>query len=151
MTPLAGQAGRFLPYVAGCTRLAFGAAFVLRPAGAATAWAGPAATQPGTQLLTRSMGVPDLLLGVGLLTALRRGDRRTASTWLGHAAAAGVVDAAATVVAYRHLPRTGRLFLLFIAGATLTDGWLAAQLSAPCGASGTNSSAGAGEHPAAAG
>jgi len=71
------------------------------------------------------MGVRDLLLGVGLLEAVRRGDRRAVSTSLSYGVAAGLVDATATALAYRSLPRSGRAFLLFIAAAALGDAYLA--------------------------
>jgi hypothetical protein len=74
------------------------------------------------------MGIRDLLLGVGLLQSLNRGDMSDAGTWLGFGAAAGVVDTGATVAAYSGLPRCGRAFLIFIVGALITDASLALRL-----------------------
>src|SRR5262249_43059992 len=51
--------------------------------------------------------------------------------WLSYGAAAGVIDAGATLAAYPSLPRGGRAFLLFITGALVTDTLLAAQLRSP--------------------
>jgi hypothetical protein len=117
-----------LARLGGWTRVAFGTAFVLTPRAVARPWVGTGADTAGAQLLTRSMGIRDLLLGVGLLQALNRNDRRLAATWLGYGAAAGVVDTGAAMAAYPGLPRTGRRFLLFIIGALATDAMLAAQL-----------------------
>src|SRR5260370_29810607 len=77
------------------------------------------------------MGMRDLLLGAGLLQALSQDDHRTAARWLSYGAAAGVIDAGATLAAYPSLPRGGRAFLLFITGALVTDTLLAAQLPRP--------------------
>jgi hypothetical protein len=68
-----------LAQLAGWTRVAFGAAFVVAPKITARPWAGSGIDTAGAQLLTRSMGVRDLLLGVGLLHALNRDDKRAAS------------------------------------------------------------------------
>src|SRR5258708_39140199 len=58
-------------------------------------------------------------------------DHRTAARWLSYGAAAGVIDAGATLAAYPSLPRGGPVFLLFITGALVTDTLLAAQLRSP--------------------
>lgn len=117
-----------LARLAGWTRVAFGASFVLAPRATARPWIASAVDTPGTQLLARSVGIRDSLLGVGLLRALNRADRQTAATWLAHGAAAGVVDAAATLAVYSGLPRSGRTFLLLIIGALGADAGLAANL-----------------------
>lgn len=56
--------------LAGITRICFGTAFIVAPHASARPWVGAAADSAGAQLLTRSMGIRDLLLGVGLLQAL---------------------------------------------------------------------------------
>ena len=117
-----------LARLAGITRICFGTAFIVAPRASARPWVGAGADSAGAQLLTRSMGIRDLLLGAGLLQALNRADHRTAARWLGYGAAAGVIDAGATLAAYPSLPRGGRVFLLFITGAFVTDTMLAAQL-----------------------
>jgi hypothetical protein len=117
-----------LARLAGITRICFGTAFIVAPRASARPWVGAGADSAGAQLLTRSMGIRDLLLGVGLLQALNQADHRTAARWLSYGAAAGVIDAGATLAAYPSLPRGGRAFLLFITGALVTDALLAAQL-----------------------
>jgi hypothetical protein len=117
-----------LARLAGITRICFGTAFIVAPRASARPWVGPGADSAGAQLLTRSMGIRDLLLGAGLLQALNQADHRTAARWLSYGAAAGVIDAGATLAAYPSLPRGGRAFLLFITGALVTDTLLAAQL-----------------------
>jgi len=120
-----------LARAAGITRICFGTAFIIAPHASARPWAGAGADSAGAQLLTRSMGIRDLLLGVGLLQALNQSDHPTAARWLSYGAAAGVIDAGATLAAYPSLPRTGRAFLLFITGALITDTLLAVQLRRP--------------------
>ena len=120
-----------LARLAGITRICFGTAFIVAPQASARPWVGAGADSPGAQLLTRSMGIRDLLLGVGLLQALNQADRQTAARWLSYGAAAGVIDAGATLAAYPSLPRAGRAFLLFITGALVSDTLLAAQLRSP--------------------
>ncbi|MGH9006105.1 MAG: hypothetical protein ACRDV6_00055 [Acidimicrobiales bacterium] len=71
------------------------------------------------------MGIRDLLLGVGLLQSIYRGDLRGAATWVSFGAAAGVVDAGATIAAYSGIPPSGRAFLIFIVGALVIDASLA--------------------------
>jgi hypothetical protein len=136
-----------LAQLAGATRIAFGTGFIVAPKTLARPWAGPAAAAPGAQLLTRSMGIRDLLLGVGLLRALGKGDQQAAATWLAYGAAAGVVDAAATLAAYRALPRAGRAFLLFITGALGADALLAVALRAQDAAAQHDRLRGAGRCP----
>jgi len=120
-----------LARLAGITRICFGTAFIVAPHASARPWVGAGADSAGAQLLTRSMGIRDLLLGAGLLQALNQADHRTAARWLSYGAAAGVIDAGATLAAYPSLPRGGRAFLLFITGALVTDALLAAQLVFP--------------------
>ncbi len=132
--PAASAAPRIvldLARLAGVTRIGFGAAFVIAPRAAARPWAGAGAGTAGAQLLTRSMGVRDLLLGVGLVRSLKDRDHSGAATWLAYGAAAGMVDAAATLAAYRELPRSGRAFLVFITAALGVDAVLAAAISRP--------------------
>jgi hypothetical protein len=97
-----------LARLAGITRICFGTAFIVAPHASARPWVGAGADSAGAQLLTRSMGIRDLLLGVGLLQALNQADHRTAARWLSYGAAAGVIDAGATLAAYPSLPQGGR-------------------------------------------
>jgi hypothetical protein len=95
--------------VAGITRICFGTACIVAPRASARPWVGPGADSAGAQLLTRGMGIRDLLLGAGLLQALNHADHRAAARWLSYGAAAGVIDAGATLAAYPSLPRGGRV------------------------------------------
>jgi hypothetical protein len=120
-----------LARLVGITRICFGTAFIVAPHASARPWVGASADSAGAQLLTRSMGIRDLLLGAGLLQALNQADHQTAARWLSYGATAGVIDAGATLAAYPSLPRRGRAFLLFITGALVADTLLAAQLRSP--------------------
>jgi hypothetical protein len=63
-----------LARLAGITRICFGTAFIVAPRASARPWVGAGADSAGAQLLTRSMGVRDLLFGAGLLQALNQAD-----------------------------------------------------------------------------
>jgi len=105
-------------------RMAAGAALLVAPGVVATAWVGrDTASRPGVHVLLRALGVRDLVLGLGLKTALDR-DAPTRG-WLEGGLAADGVDAAATLLAGDDLPVTGRLLVGALAGGGVALGaWL---------------------------
>ncbi|MDP9022491.1 MAG: hypothetical protein M3N57_07315 [Actinomycetota bacterium] len=104
----------------GITRVAIGAGLLLAPRLAAGPWIGADAARPGTKTMTRAAGARDLAIGVGTLLARRHG--RSARGWLEAAALVDAADAAATLLAWRELPRAGRWAALVMAGtATVLD------------------------------
>jgi hypothetical protein len=115
---------RLASYAVACVRIGFGLAFIAAPQLTSRRWLGSVADAPGGQVVVRSMGVRDGVLGVGLLLALRRGDTASASRWLGYGAAAGLVDVAATAAALDDLPRSSRAFLAFIVSGLVGDATL---------------------------
>ena len=78
-----------------------GAATVVAPRRMTRTWSGPAADLPGGQLAARSVGIREVALAFGLLTA--RDDRSRQRPWLLAAAAADAVDVAATAWSLRRL------------------------------------------------
>ena len=107
-------------------RVAIGTALLLVPGAVARGWVGEAAGQAGTKLLARGLGGRDLVLGLGVIGALDRGDPR-AQDWVRASALADVVDAVATALAYRHLPKRARCGVLLLAGGAAVAGFVAAD------------------------
>jgi hypothetical protein len=83
------------------------------------------ADRAGARLFIRAFGARDILLGVGAMTAGRRGE--SPRPWLLAAGLADAFDAAATATTYRRLPRQGRAltFAVSLAPAllNLTTAW----------------------------
>jgi hypothetical protein len=93
-------------------RAAFGAVIVLAP-GLLKPWLGEVARTPGGRTLGRAFGARDLAMGVGCYLALSDDDNKgAAKQWLQLCAASDAVDAAATLLAYRRLPKRGRFLTL---------------------------------------
>jgi len=78
-----------------------GAATLLAPQRLTRGWSGPAADLPGGQLAARSIGIREVVLAAGLLTARRERDRQR--PWLLAATAADAVDVVATAWSLRRL------------------------------------------------
>jgi hypothetical protein len=95
-------------------RFAFGVAFIAKPTLMERAWIGKQARVPGAQLLARAVGARDLVLGIGGLHAVTRGDG-SARPWLGAAAVCDAVDFGATWAAGRTIPAQARRGVLAIA------------------------------------
>jgi hypothetical protein len=110
-----------------CGRIAVGAGMTVLPGRAGGTWFGAASRQPIVKTAVRALGVRDALIGVGTLRALEEGE--PVRPWLLAGALADGVDAVATVVAYRHLPKRRRFLVLAIATtATVANVLLADQV-----------------------
>jgi len=97
-------------------RIAAGAGFLVAPGRMLRAWSGiDAKSTPAARMVATSVGVRDLLLGVGLCRALQR--RQDVATWLWYGVAADAVDALGALRDFRALPLTGRLALPVALGA----------------------------------
>lgn len=123
---VAGRRGdaRAVAKAVGAGRIALGASYLLAPNLALRAWPG---TRPGPgadgallRMLARSTGGRDVALGVGALLAVSHGG--PVRGWLEAAMLADVVDAAAILVAFRHLPRARASFMVAAALATAVAG-----------------------------
>lgn len=98
-------------------RIAVGVGAVVAPGRFTRAWIGAAdGDRPGPRLVARAFGVRDAALGIITLKAIDDDDDRLADL-LKLGAVCDGVDAAATVVAFRHLPKAMR-FLTFATAAT---------------------------------
>lgn len=108
-------------------RVALGLAAIARPELPARPWvgAGPAAT-PAVQVFGRALGGRDVALGLAALAGRGRPGARRLTVGLG--ALADGVDMAATLLAWKDLPRGGRLMILAVTvGATGLGAWSAAN------------------------
>ena len=90
-----------------------GVALVAVPATSARTWIGPVARDPAVKVMVRAMGARDLAIGLGTIHALSEG--APAKAWSLAGAASDLVDAAATLVAIRHLGLRRALPLLVVA------------------------------------
>jgi hypothetical protein len=95
-------------------RVGLGALLLVRPA-AARSWIGDVAEQPGGRVAVRALAVRDLVIGVGVLRALDRGE--SLRPWLAFSAAADLGDTLATLGAVRRLPRGAIGALALAAGS----------------------------------
>ena len=95
----------------------FGAGNIAQPhATARSNWIGRAARKPGAQVMIRSQGVRDLVLGAGAIAAATRSDPSELRHWmLGHTAS-DLTDFVATLVALDDLPKRRGRFALTVAG-----------------------------------
>lgn len=94
-------------------RVLIGSALLVAPKQAARGWLGDTAEDPATQTAVRAFGARDIALGLGVLLAIRRG--RSPRGWVEAGILADAADAAATLIAWKHLPRFGRAATLVVA------------------------------------
>jgi hypothetical protein len=104
-----------------------GGGLVVAPAAWSRPWTGPAVNAPVAKLMARMFGVREVVLGVGILSAVD--DHQQAARWLRLGGVADAVDGAAVLVAWRHLPRVARYADLGMGlGAALANSFLARQI-----------------------
>jgi hypothetical protein len=117
-------------------RVGIGAALLLRPRRAGTAWVGrKAAKQRGTQALLRSMGARDVVIGMIALHTLD--NPQVGPRWQRTCAAIDAVDAIVTVLAIGDLPLYGVVWVTALAGGSAAAGFTFADgLAASAAASG---------------
>ena len=106
----------------GAGRALVGVALLAAPAPIARSWVGADGTP--ANVLSRSLGARDVVIGAGLaLAAARDGDPRAVA---GRRRLADAVDGIATVAAGDDIPRNGRLATGALAGGSALFGaWLA--------------------------
>ena len=117
---------RSIARITAAGRVAIGTALLVAPRAVTRGWIGEAGGEPGAKLLARGLGGRDLVLGLGVINALDRGDPR-APDWVRASALADVADAGATVLAFRHLPKRARFGVLLLAGGAAAAGFVAAD------------------------
>lgn len=109
----------------GVARSALGVVAFVLPGVPLTPWVGAERRHPSSRLLGRALGGRDLALGLGTLTAARSDG--PVRPWVVAGGLADAGDVAATLLAWRALPRVGRLAVLAAAaggvlGALVTAG-----------------------------
>jgi hypothetical protein len=111
-------------------RIAIGAGALLAPGLLGRTMTGRDDAGGGARLFARMVGARDLGLGVGVLTGLGRGT--PVRGWLEVSAMVDGVDAAACLLARRHV-RAGVLpgVVVLAAGGALLSAWLAPRLDPP--------------------
>jgi hypothetical protein len=107
-------------------RVAVGAGLLVLPGRVAGVWLGDESRTPAAKVLARAMGVRDLVLGLGVLQALDRGDAG-ARQWVQASAVADVGDATAVLLAYRRLPRRRRFMGFVVAAGAAAAGFVVAE------------------------
>ncbi len=100
----------------GWLRIAFGATLFLMPRLGVRVWTGERIGDVTTTMAVRSLGLRDVSIGWGLITALEKG--APVRGWLEAGALADAGDAVGTLAAWRDLPKArALLWLLSEAGA----------------------------------
>ena len=117
---------RSIARITAAGRVAIGAALLVAPRAVTRGWIGEPGGQPGAKLLARGLGGRDLVLGLGVINALDRGDPR-AQDWVRASALADGADALGTALAFRHLPKRSRFAVLLLAGGAAVAGFVAAD------------------------
>jgi hypothetical protein len=102
-------------------RLGFGAGMLLAPARLSRPWIGGEAAGSGTQVVVRSLGARDLVIGAGALVS-RGPDRQH---WLLAAVVSDATDLIASLAAGSALPLRGRILVGAAAGGAIAAGVLA--------------------------
>lgn len=88
-------------------------------------WGAATAASPAVVFFSRLVGARDAILGAGTMAALQGEGTSSVRPWMSYGAAADAVDAVATLLAYKHLPKRKRFALLTMAaGGAATGGYL---------------------------
>ena len=88
-------------------------------------WGAGVAGTPAVLFFSRIVGARDAILGAGAMAALQGEGTAAVRPWMSYGAAADAVDAVATLLAYKHLPKRKRFALLTMAAAgAATGGYL---------------------------
>lgn len=93
-------------------------------------WGAEAAGSPPVMFLTRLVGVRDAIIGAGAIAALQGEGTGAVRPWMSYGAAADAIDAVATLLAYKHLPKRKRFMLLgAAAGGAATGAYLMTSMA----------------------
>ena len=111
-------------------RIAIGILLMLFPRRLAKGlWGAAHAASPAVVFFSRLVGARDAILGLGTMAALQGEGTASVRPWMSYGAAADGVDAVATLLAYRHLPKRKRFVLLTMAaGGAATGGYLMTRM-----------------------
>jgi hypothetical protein len=97
-------------------RVGYGAALIAAPERLARRWLGPDSSRAPAQVPLRALGMRELLIHVGGLAALLRGE--TVRPWLGASIAGDLTDIAATVAGRSELPAGAASATAVVAGVS---------------------------------
>lgn len=98
-------------------RVALGIGLIAAPERIGRGWIGPAATERSVEVLARSVGIRDVVLGAGGAASLMSGSD-SARDWMFGAVAADVGDLIATLLARDVLPANGVRGTTVLAGGS---------------------------------
>jgi hypothetical protein len=101
-------------------RVAFGAALMLAPRRVAHGWIGDDVDRAPVELLVRSVGARDLVVGAGAIVAAASG--QPVRPWLRAGAIADAADALLTAAYFSKLPRQGAMGTLALTAAAAYAG-----------------------------
>jgi hypothetical protein len=105
-------------------RVVVGSSLVVAPRFTGRRWIGETADDRAVMVFTRALGIRDLALGVGSLSALTNGE--PAKQWTLLSAASDAVDFAATMLAVRRIGLRRAVPVLLVAGTAAAIGVAAA-------------------------
>jgi hypothetical protein len=108
-----------------CGRIGLGLALALAPGTAGRSWIGSDSRLPGGRVAVRATGIRDIVMGMGLLMAMRRGSH--ARDWVEACIVADAGDAAFTLMSFGDLPSYGRFVTLASAAGSAHIGARIAQ------------------------
>lgn len=104
----------------GFARIAVGASLLLMPSRGGRTWIGPSAADAPVKVALRAMAIRDLAIGLGAVIAVDRD--APARGWIEAGALSDAGDLAATLLAWRQLPKFGRLVAAGMAAAGMIGG-----------------------------
>jgi hypothetical protein len=106
-------------------RIVIGASVIVFPRLLGPGWVGDSEMTNGAKVLARALGARDLALGIGVNAAID--NDAPVRGWLEGSALADVLDATATLLAWRSLPARGRTGVLAIAAGSAVQCALVAR------------------------
>jgi hypothetical protein len=113
--------------VIGVGRIIFGTSLFLAPSVVGRLWIAEDADRPRTKMMLRALGIRDAAIGIGVLIALNRD--APVRGWLEAGVMADAGDAAAALVAFRHLSGfTRSASIVSATGSAILGRRLAVQL-----------------------
>lgn len=118
---------RRLIKIGGYTRATVGIAMLVMPGLIGAMWIGSDGRRRGVKAVTRALGVREVILGAGAVVAAN--EDRQLRRWVEFSMVADTTDAAATMVAARHLPTANAAAAIVVAsGSAATGAWMLSQL-----------------------
>jgi hypothetical protein len=105
-------------------RVAIGVMLLVLPRRIGRGWIGESASAGGGKIALRAVGARDIAIGYGTIRAFDEGDP-SLRQWVTIAGSCDLADTVATVLAFRKLPKRGRMLSLAIAAGAATAAFAA--------------------------